>query len=304
MSKHLGRLVGWVALGIVGSWCGAAHAQWSTPIHAGPSINSPYSDGQPHLSPDGLTLYFASDRPGGHGAHDVWVAQRATTESAWEEPENLDINTAAVEGSPALSPDGSLLFFYSDRPGGCGGHDIWRSKRTDLDDPLSWQPPVKLSCATINSTAKESGVALFKNPNTGGTAMYFASNRLDPNNYEGFDIFASSLRSDGTFETPVLVQRVTSTAHDGGPSLSCDGLTMYFHSGRTGGSGAQDLWSSSRPSTAQPWGPPSNLGAIVNSAAVDHGPDISCDGGTLYFDSTRPGGSGDRDIWFTSAEED
>jgi Tol biopolymer transport system component len=299
MSKNLGILVGWFALGIVGPWAEVAHAQWSTPSNAGRSINSAYSDGQPHLSADGLTLYFASNRPEGNGGYDIWVAQRATTNSAWDEPENLGINTEAVEASPALSPDGSWLFFYSDRPGGCGAHDIWRSRRTDLNDPLSWQPPVKLSCSTINSTAQESGPTLFRNPNTGATVMYFASNRLNPRDYEAFDIFASQLAADGTFETPVFVQRVSSSAHDGGPSLTCDGLTMYLHSGRSGGTGAQDIWSASRQSTAQAWTAPTNVSAIVNSTAVDHGPDISCDGRILYFDSTRTDGVGDRDIWFT-----
>ena len=118
---------------------------WGPPHNLGPTINSKYNDDRPAISRDNLSLYFSSDRPG-IGGFDIWVSHRASVDDPWGVPENLGptINTAGLEESPALSPNGHWLFFGSDRPGGCGGIDIWASHRKDRDDDFAWEPPVNL----------------------------------------------------------------------------------------------------------------------------------------------------------------
>ena len=64
---------------------------WSAPINVGPPLNTQYNDTYPILTADGLTVYFTSDRPGGLGGDDLWVSRRESTDSAWEEPENLAV---------------------------------------------------------------------------------------------------------------------------------------------------------------------------------------------------------------------
>jgi hypothetical protein len=82
------------------------------------------------------------------------------------------------------------------------------------------------------------------------------------------------------------------------PSLSVDGLEMYFTSfDRPGGYGNGDTWVARRPTRNDPWGPPENLGPVVNSSVWDHAPRISADGLELYFSSTRAGGYGAEDLW-------
>ncbi|MBN1439251.1 MAG: PD40 domain-containing protein [Anaerolineales bacterium] len=77
--------------------------------------------GELHISADGTELYFGSARPGGRGKLDLWVSRMAGGE--WQEPANLaPLNTPDDEGWPALSPDGSELWFYRN-------YGIWRSKR-------------------------------------------------------------------------------------------------------------------------------------------------------------------------------
>ena len=49
------------------------YSNWSPPVNLGPVINSPLGDGNPAISKDGLTLYFASNRPGGVGGNDIWL---------------------------------------------------------------------------------------------------------------------------------------------------------------------------------------------------------------------------------------
>src|SRR6185295_12903280 len=61
-------------------------SDWSLPQNLGASINSASNEQHPALSPDGLSLYFSSDRPGGAGGFDLWVSRRASTPSSWQSP--------------------------------------------------------------------------------------------------------------------------------------------------------------------------------------------------------------------------
>jgi hypothetical protein len=90
---------------------------------------------------------------------------------------------------------------------------------------------------------------------------------------------------------------VNSGFEDAGPAISRDGRSLYFGSTRPGGSGAFDLWVSTRRSTRDPWGTPANLGPVVNSGFVDNVPALSPDEHWLFFNSNRPGGFGDSDLW-------
>ena len=68
----------------------AEFGDWGAPVSAevgsDPSLNGPFNDGCPILSPDGLSLYMATNRPGGPGGLDIWVAHRPTTTSGWDAP--------------------------------------------------------------------------------------------------------------------------------------------------------------------------------------------------------------------------
>ena len=84
------------------------------------------------------------------------------------------------------------------------------------------------------------------------------------------------------------------------PDISTDGLELYFQSTRTGGSGDSDIYVATRATTDDPWSEPVNLGPIVNSSGTEFGPNISADCLSLYFNSTRPGGSGQNDLYVTT----
>src|SRR5437667_7965095 len=104
-----------------------ANSEWSDPVNLGPLVNSSALDGNAGLSPDGLTLYFVSARPGGLGNNDIWVSHRQCAVCDWAAAVNLGapINSDAVEGAPTVSEDGRMLFFFSSRPGGFGSADIY-----------------------------------------------------------------------------------------------------------------------------------------------------------------------------------
>ncbi len=112
---------------------------------------------------------------------------------------------------------------------------------------------------------------------------------------------SSKVKADFTFGTPInLGQPANSSFDEWGPCLSADGLEMYFGTGRSGGSGAEDLWVSMRATTEDEWASPVNLGPTINSSSPEGMPSISADGLELYFSSGRPGGYGDGDIWVTT----
>ncbi|MHC4486773.1 MAG: TolB family protein [Planctomycetota bacterium] len=89
--------------------------------------------------------------------------------------------------------------------------------------------------------------------------------------------------ADYTFGTPTnLGPIVNSSAHDFSPSITADGLELYFHSDRPGGEGTHDIWVSTRASKEDDWGALTNLGA-VNTPDWEIEPCISADGLELYF---------------------
>ena len=115
---------------------------------------------------------------------------------------------------------------------------------------------------------------------------------------------AEVAKADFTLGTPTnLGPTVNDPSYDVTPSISDDGLELYFASGRPGGYGGTDIWVTTRATTDDDWGEPVNLGPIVNSSTAESGPSISHDGLTLYisdYDDPRPGGVGGVDLWVTT----
>ena len=105
---------------------------WSASVNLGPNVNSSNFDGQPCISPDGLTLFITSNRPGGYGNWDIWMSKRTTRDDDWSTPMNLGpaINTLDGESEPSISADGRTLYFsdwMTPRPGGVGKIDLWQA---------------------------------------------------------------------------------------------------------------------------------------------------------------------------------
>lgn len=275
------------------------YSDWSQPINLGPSVNSAAEDFAPHVSKNGLSLYFASTRPDGLGGEDLWVAKRASTRDSWNAPVNLGIiiNTEANERSPALSRDGHLLFFATTRGGGSGGFDIWVAWRHDTRDDFGWQTPVNLG-TQFNTAATDAGPSYFENDDGGLPLLFLASNRLG--GAGGLDIYASELTANGSFAPPILVNELSGPSNDLTPAVGHDGLEIIIASNRQGTIGAQDLWISTRNAVGDPWLAPVNVGPVLNSTFNDNFPSVSSDRETLFFSSDRPGGSGGADIYIAT----
>lgn len=84
------------------------------PRNLGKAVNSPHGEYDPFIAPDESFLLFNSDRPGGYGEADLYIARNK--DGAWHVPVNMGsrINTSAYDYCPNMSPDGKYLFYSSD----------------------------------------------------------------------------------------------------------------------------------------------------------------------------------------------
>jgi len=272
---------------------------WSAPINVGPPLNTQYNDMYAILTADGLTVYFTSDRPGGLGGDDLWVSRRESTDAPWGEPENLAVlNSPFNDSLSVFNTSGNIMYFHSTRPGGsCGAGDLWTSRAKPGGD--EWTAPVNMGCV-VNTGSTEIAPAFYANDDLGLSTIYFGSNRPGSLDY---DIYEATT-TDGDLESAVwgpgvLVPELSSPARDTRTFVRKDGREIFITTNRDFGVGGLDIWLATREDSSQLWSTPVNPGAPVNSAADDGSPALSRDGRTLYFFSTRPGGSGGRDIWFT-----
>jgi len=204
---------------------------WTAPIPLPSPINSPSADAGPSMSADGLSLYFASDRPGSYGSFDLWVTTRKTKDDPWEPPVNLGstVNSSDYDNHPSISPDGLSLYFDSARPDGAD-YDIWVSTRKTTQAP--WGTPVNLG-AVVNAFTIELSPSIWYDNRT----LFFDSRLFDR------DIWVAFREAPGgPWETAEpLGEPVNTWDFDTDPMLSADGSILYFASDRPGGAG-QDLW--------------------------------------------------------------
>ena len=193
--------------------------------------------------------------------------------------------------------DGHLLFFRSTRPGGAGLGDVFLSKRANPKDDFGWGVPVALGPG-VNTAAAEAGAEFLQSAEDGAANLYF--NRAPPGGTA--DLYYAAITRDGeTLGPAVLISELSDPiATDQGPTLRSDGREVFFFSTRPGGIGGADLWTSTRRSVHDPWTPPVNVGAPLNSTAAEQQPSLSSGGLTLLFASSRGGGFGGTDIWMST----
>lgn len=134
------------------------------------SLNHPqFSTAHPTITEDGNTMFFVSDKPGGSGGTDIYMAERVGG-TRWARPVNLGskINTEGNEMFPFIWKD-SLLFFSTDGQTVFGGLDIYMASKDRFGE---WKKPVNLGYP-INSTSDDFGFYIDSNYASG----YFSSNR-------------------------------------------------------------------------------------------------------------------------------
>lgn len=273
---------------------------FSAPQNLGAALNTASDETGPIISPNGLSLYFTSNRTGGLGGTDIYVSHRAALGSAWGAPQNLGapVNSSANDNVTGISLDGRSMLLNSARAGGSGGADLWITMRTDANNDFGWTAPVNLG-PVVNSTFTENSGNFFEDPANGAVTLIFSSDRAGGIPGVKFDFFQSTRNPDGTFNTPTLINELNGEGSHFGSAIRRDGLEIFIGSSRPAGLNNPkfDIFVSTRASTALPWSTPVPVSGINNFEEDDRLPKLSPDGSILYFSSNRAGGFGGFDLY-------
>jgi WD40-like Beta Propeller Repeat len=246
-------------------------------------VNTAAAEGCPIESPDGLSLYIASNRAGGTGSpdpNDIWVFHRESIDGPWGPAENLGspVNSTFADFCPTPL-HGNALLFVSTRPGGCGAGDIYLGR----NNPSRGWSIQHLGCDATgtgpNFPGGEFGPSLVETDE--GTVLFFSSDGYDVGGDQ--DIYMSRQLADGSFAPAIAVAELNTGVHDFMPNVRKDGLEIVLNSNRPGGFGGQDVYSAWRASTSEPWSTPVNLGGLVNTAGNETRSSLSWDGTRLHF---------------------
>jgi len=280
---------------------------FGTPTNLGPLINTPLHETDPGLSRDGLRLYVAQWTLDWSGNPEIWIAQRVTEDDPWDDLASLGPWVLTAAGTTASTEvfveamgeiplgwgtaDDLETYISSDSLGGYGGIDLFVVKRETVD--AEWGPPLNLG-PSVNTENND----IWGPISPDGLTLHFSSFGR-PDGYGRSDLYVTTreTRSDPWGIATNLGPNINSPSWDILPIFSPDGLQLFFVSGRTGGSGGDDLWMARRVSPSDPWEAAVNLGPVINTAADDTSPYVLADGSALYFASNRSGGYGGSDIW-------
>ena len=261
-----------------------AQLTFGTPFSLGSGVNTGDFESGPTTTADGLTLLYR------HNQYPETTEILEATRNSTSEPfgnvrsAGADINAGGFPAHPEVSQDGLTLLFNVEV--GFGIFQASRASRsqpfgsvTSLGDLLPGQP------AHSPSLSADGLTLFFTAWDTAGIQndIYQATRPQYPNPWGNVIMLSSAINVPGN--------------HDAMPSISADGLALFFNSNRPGGFGAFDLYVATRSTLAAPWENAVNLGSQVNTAYDDKGPSISVDGGLLYFHSGRPGGAGAEDLY-------
>lgn len=250
-------------------------------------VSSPYNEIRLAASPDGTMLLWGStDRPGGPGGWDIWVARRAVPDGAFGPPEPAPFDSPANDFDPAFSADGRWLYFFSNRPGGFGGDDLYRAPVT----AAGFGPAQHLG-AEVNTAGDEWAPA----PSPDGELLMFASNRPGSKH----DLYAARVSGDQFAPAEPLPGAVnTSGADEFDATFLADGSSIVFSRSADVENDPIELYFSTRGPAG--YGAGERLPAAVNVAGgYTLGPAVDGrDRNILYFSGKRPeAGAGKLDVY-------
>jgi hypothetical protein len=259
-------------------------ADFGTPVLVAGLASSDTERGGARLTPDELTMYFSA-RPGGRNAPSgLYAAQRPSLTAPFAAPMPLAALNGSFDDFEPTTLDQLTLYFASSNPAGMGQLDIFVASRPST--AAAFGPPTALA-PPINTTANDAQPFL----SADGMELWFASTRAHPPLY---DIYCAPI-TGGVVGTPQIVPEISSgTSTDWVPTLSADGLTLFFSSDRGNAFQNVHIWTGSRARLADPF---SNLHlvAALNSASAqwDIAGWLSTDGCRFYMSSTRPPAAAD-----------
>ena len=206
--------------------------KWTSPKNMPRPINGNSHDACIALSPDGKTLFVYKTGSGKTKMGDIFYSKR-NEDGSWSDPKSMGdkINTKYREPSISITHDGNTVYFSSDRPGGFGGLDIYKSTKNEKGE---WGEPINLGAA-INTPYDEDSPFIHNE-----STLYFSS--MGHSSMGGYDIFVSELNGKEWSKPHNLGSPINTADDDIYFVVSADNKRGYFSSGRAGGLGDKDLY--------------------------------------------------------------
>lgn len=205
--------------------------EWMRAEPAEGDINTAHDEGIVSFSPDGHTMYLTRARREQDADTGVEICTSQRSDARWSAPVRLDVSadTLSSYGHPAVSPDGTWLYFTSDRPGGYGGKDLWRVS-------LKERASVPENLGDFINTPGDEMFPYVRDD----SVLYFASNGHA--GLGGLDIFRAEMQPSGSWLVTNMGVPVNSSADDFGITFGY-GESGFFSSNRGDSRGYDHLYS-------------------------------------------------------------
>ena len=208
---------------------------WQRPEPVEGELNTEFDEGVTAFSPDGSPMYLARARrePNSGTSVEIYTSQRS--EAKWSAPVKYEItaDTLSAYGDPAVSPDGTYLYFSSDMPGGYGGKDIWRINLKERVGTLE-------NLGDVINTAGDERFPYIRTD----SVMYFSSNGHP--GMGGLDLFKATKTPSGGWNVENMGVPMNSPGDDFGITFG-KGESGFFSSNRNDARGYDHIYSFVKP---------------------------------------------------------
>ncbi len=249
------------------------------------SVNSPYKELRPLMSPDGKTMYFSRrNHPGNVNGEkddeDIWYSELDTISGEWKEAKNIGkgLNNKGPNFVSAITPDGdAVVLMLGNKYGKNGKMLAGVSVSTRIEE--NWTAPTNQEIENDYNYSPKANYFMANNRKV----MLMSVERDD--SYGDRDLYISYLKDDNTWSEPENMGKTINTAaEESSPFLAADDKTLYFSSKGFSGYGGDDLFITRRlDSTWTNWSEPQNLGPDFNTPDDDQFFMITPSGEYAYY---------------------
>jgi hypothetical protein len=254
------------------------------------TVDQPGDEAWLTRSPDGQIILFGRHQPD-YSDHHIYLTRLVN--DTWTEPVEAPFTGGKSATAPHFAPDGQSVLFIASwaadgtpREGDAREGNVWRVTwdGTTWGDPHLLPAPIKSPATEIDAVEVNSGAIYFSSMRAGGAGPTPEHTGGNPANAAYPDLYRAVPDGAGGHRLEALpfnTERTESTLF-----VTPDESLIVFHRAHDPrGLGKDDLFASRRHGDS--WGPEVHLGANVNSAAYEYGPEVSADGSTLYFTTHR-----------------